>query len=142
MRKTAPGTAIPRDFKLTDKTIAWVNEKYPTVHIEDTLERFVETATAHGWMYADWQSGFRTCVRKGVDNGWNSIVQYKRGRAQDPKWIPVLSEVRPYGFRMPLPHETPEIYRTQFNHWKKEYERSKPKSPVIDFGNVLTKRIG
>lgn len=141
VRKTS-ASALPADFRLTEKTLAWVKEKYPTVHIEETLERFVETALANGWMYADWQSGFRTCVRKGVDNGWNSIVRYRQGRAQDPKWIPVLNEVRPYGFRMPEPQETPDSYRTKFNQWRREQELSKPKSPVIDFGNLLNKRIG
>lgn len=138
-KKCAPMTAIPEGFVLSEKTIAWVNEKYPTVQIEETLERFIETAEANGWMYADWQAGFRTCVRKGVDNGWNSVVRFKQGRAQDPKWLPILNEVHPYGFRMPLPHETPGSYRTEFESWKRKQETSPVRSPVIDFGNILKK---
>lgn len=134
MPRKAAATAIPESFALTEKTITWVSEKYPTVQIDETLERFIEKALADGWMYADWQSGFRTCVRKGVDNGWNSIVRFKKGRAQDPKWIPILSEASPYGFREPLPHETPDTYRTQFNFWKDDQKR---KAPVLDFGAAL-----
>jgi hypothetical protein len=140
-RKSTPMTAIPDEFALTEKTTAWVSEKFPTVNIEATLERFTDSALQHGRMYADWQAAFRTWVRKAVENKWDG-VEYKQGRAQDPKWLPILNEVRPYGFRMPQPHETPDIYRTQFYFWKREQERSKPKSPVIDFGNILNKRLG
>jgi hypothetical protein len=136
MRRVLPQTALPQDFKLTEKTINWVNEKYPTVDVETSLERFIETAEANGWMYADWQAGFKTCVRKGVDNGWNSIVRYKQGRAQDPRWIPVLSEVEPYGFRAPYPQETPETYRGEFNSWKRKEEASK-RTGVVDFSGML-----
>lgn len=130
MKKTLPVTALPADFKLTEKTIALVSAKYPTVDIESSLERFVETAEANGWMYADWQAGFRTCIRKGVDNGWNSIVRFKEGRAHDPRWISVLSEVAPYGFREPLEQETPSSYRSAFEFWKKTQQQSRSTGAV------------
>lgn len=136
MKKTLPVTALPESFSLTEKTIAWVSEKYPTVSVEDSLERFCEWASANGCMYADWQAAFKTCVRKGVDNGWNSIVRFKQGKKQDPRWIPVLSETEPYGFRAPQGHETPESYRTAFNLWKKEQNASKS-TGVIDFSSML-----
>lgn len=130
MKKTLPQTALPKDFKLTDKTISIVEMRYPTVDIEASLERFIETAEAGGWMYADWQAGFKTCIRKGVDNGWNSIVRFKEGRAQDPRWKPILSEVEPYGFRKPSEAETPEGYRTAFEQWKKTQNQSRSTGAV------------
>lgn len=136
MKKTLPVTALPDGFALTEKTIEWVSAKYPTVDIETSLERFIETAEANGWMYADWQAGFKTCVRKGVDNGWNSIVRFKQGRKQDPRWVPILSEVAPYGFREPHAQETPEGYRTAFNLWKKQQAQA-PVANVADIRNAL-----
>lgn len=131
-RKAAAITAIPDEFALTEKTKGWVSERFPTVNIEATLERFTDSALQHGRMYADWQAAFRTWVRKAVENKWDG-VEFKKGRAQDPKWIPILSEAGPYGFREPMQHETPDTYRTQFNFWKSEQK----KAPVIQFGEAL-----
>jgi hypothetical protein len=132
-KKSAPMTAIPDGFSLTEKTIKFVSERYPTVSIEGTLDKFVESSLAHGRMYADWQAAFRIWVRKSVENKWDGC-EFKKGRSQDPKWIPILSEAAPYGFRAPLERETPEVYRTQFNWWKDE---QKHKAPVIEFGESL-----
>lgn len=142
-KRSAPMMTIPEDFVLTEKTVAWVQEKYPTVNIDGTLERFVDSSHAHGRMYADWQAAFKNWVRKAIENKWDG-VEYKQGRAQDPRWMPILNEVRPYGFRMPLPHETPGSYRTEFENWKRKQEVGKPvydRAPVIDFGNLL-KKVG
>jgi hypothetical protein len=135
-KKQMPVSGIPEGFALTGKTEAWVIEKYPTVNIEGTLERFIESALAHGRMYADWQAAFRSWVRKAIENKWDG-VEFKKGREQDPRWIPVLSEAKPYGFRDPLPHETPDSYRSYFNTWKGQQKRA----PVIEFGDAL-KRFG
>lgn len=126
--------AIPEGFALTEKTIAWISEKYPTVNIEATLERFSDGALQHGRMYADWQAAMRTWVRKAVENKWDG-VEYKKGKEQDPRWTPILSEVAPYGFRPPIGAETPESYRTDFNLWKKRENRSS--APVLEFGKTL-----
>lgn len=132
-------SGIPEDFKLTEKTIAWVNEKYPTVNIEGTLERFTESAQAHGRMYADWQAAFRTWVRKAIENKWDG-VEFKQGRSQDPRWAPILNEVQPYGFRPPYPMETPDGYRTSFEIWKRKQNVDKPsRAPVLEFGPALKK---
>lgn len=131
-KKAAPISAIPDGFALTEKTISFVSERFPQVNIDGTLERFTESALAHGRMYADWQAAFRTWVRKAIENKWDG-VEFKKGREQDPKWMPILSEVEPYGFRAPEWHETPETYRTNFNLWKKEQKRA----PVIEFGSAL-----
>lgn len=133
-RKSAAITQIPEGFVLTEKTIKFVSERFPTVNIEATLERFTDSALQHGRMYADWQAAFRTWVRKAVENKWDG-VEYKKGRAQDPRWVPVLSEAAPYGFREPLPHETPDSYRTQFNWWKDEQKHGR--APVLEFGSAL-----
>jgi hypothetical protein len=136
VKRVMPISGIPEDFRLTEKTIGWVNEKYPTVNIEGTLERFVESAQAHGRMYADWQAAFRTWVRKAVENKWDG-VEFKQGRVQDPKWTSILKEVEPYGFRQPHALESVNAYRTAFEMWKRmQPER---KAPVIDFGNILRK---
>lgn len=133
-KRAMPISGIPGDFQLTEKTIAWVSEKYPTVNIEGTLERFTESAQAHGRMYADWQAAFRTWVRKAVENKWDG-VEYKQGKAQDPRWTSILKEVEPYGFRQPHALESPTAYKTDFEMWKRK--QPAPKSPVIDFGNIL-----
>lgn len=133
-RKQMPVTGIPESFKLTETTLLYISVTFPTVNIEKTLVRFTESALAHGRMYADWQAAFRTWVRKAVENKWDG-VEYKKGREQDPAWMPILNEVAPYGFRQPLPHETPGSYRTDFNLWKGRQNRA----PVIDFGAALKK---
>lgn len=135
-RKAMPISGIPEDFKLTEKTIQWVSEKFPTVNVEGTLERFIESAQAHGRMYADWQAAFKTWVRKAIENKWDG-VEFKQGKAQDPKWVSILKEVEPYGFRKPHGLETPQAYRTSFETWKRQ--QPAVKSPVIDFGNILRK---
>jgi hypothetical protein len=135
-RKQMPVTGIPADLKLTETTLLYITTTYPTVNIEGTLERFVESSLAHGRMYADWQAAFRTWVRKAIENKWDG-VEFKKGREQDPKWIPVLSEVQPYGFRAPEIQETPDSYRSAFNTWKRDRSRA----PVIEFGDHL-KRFG
>lgn len=123
MKKSMPVSAIPEGFTLTEKTVAWVIEKYPMVDVEGTIELFTENCEANGRMYADWQAAFRTWVRKAVDNKWSGVA-YKKGKAQDPRWTPILSEVAPYGFRQPHELESPEGYRTAFNRWKDQQNRS------------------
>ena len=136
-KRAMPVSGLPEGFALTEKTIAWVGERYPTVNLDRTLERFTESALAHGRMYADWQAAFRTWVRNAVENQWSSGVEFKKGIEDDPKWRPILSEVAPYGFRKPMAHETPGGYRTEFELWK----RNQPRAPVIQFGDAL-KRMG
>jgi hypothetical protein len=135
-RKQMPVTGIPKDFTLTETTLIYITTTFPTVNVEKTMERFVDSALAHGRMYADWQAAFRTWVRKAIENKWDG-VEFKKGIEQDPRWTPILSEVAPYGFRKPMPHETPGSYRTEFNLWKGKQNRA----PVIQFGDVL-KRMG
>ena len=132
-RKALPLTGLPEEFALTEKTIAHVNERFPTVDIEKSLERFCESALAHGRMYSDWQAAFRTWCRRAIEEKWDGVV-FKKGRDQDPRWAPILAEVKPYGFRQPQAHETPGSYRTEFELWK---SREKRAAPVIDFGDVL-----
>jgi hypothetical protein len=136
VKRAMPISGIPDDFQLTEKTIAWVNEKYPTVNIEGTLERFTESAQAHGRMYADWQAAFKTWVRKAIENKWDG-VEFKQGKVQDPKWISILKEVEPYGFRKPHALETPQAYRTSFESWQRTQKRAS--APVLEFGPALKK---
>jgi len=131
MRKTLPLSACPEDFKLTERTIETIERDYPTIDIEKTRRKFVLQAEAKGWMYKNWQSAFVNYCDNGERYGG---VVYKQGRSQDPRWTPILSEVAPYGFREPYPHETPDSYRTAFNLWKSQQNRA----PVsVDLRNAL-----
>ena len=47
-------------------------------------------------------------------------VTYKQGRNDDPLWAPVLQDARQFGFRDPMPHETPSSYRTQLMLWRNQ----------------------
>lgn len=123
MPKTLPGTAIPEDFQLTEKTIARVEQSDFSVDIPKTLNRFILKAESHGWIYKNWQSAFLNYVANGKDYGG---VEYKIGRAADPRWLPILAEAKPYGFRDPLAHETPGSYRTEFEQWKRIEKRDTP----------------
>ena len=126
-------TFLPDDFRLTGKTLAWLAEKNPTVDVEETLERFIDKAAAKGWRYRDWQAAFRNYVRNGKQYGG---VTYKGGMEHDPRWIAVLAEARKFGFRDPQKLETPAVYKTAFEMWKRE---PKP-SNVLPLRGVL-KRV-
>lgn len=115
VRKLAEKTLCPEDFTLTEKTLERMARQYPTVDIERTLEKFVLNAESKGWVYANWQMAFINYVDNADKYGG---VYFKQGKVQDPAWIRVLREANQYGFRGPLPHETPSIYETQFNLWR------------------------
>lgn len=132
-RRTLPTTGISEDFQLTEKTIARLERDYPTVHIERTKDRFERKAKANGWMYRDWQAAFLNYCDNAQKYGG---VEFKRGRDQDPLWIPVLNEARSYGFRVPEWQETPDSYRTSLKLWMSKKELGK-KAPVVEFGSVL-----
>lgn len=127
-------TFIAEDFELSPTTRTWIEKKYPQVDVEKTVEKFRRKAEAEGWMYRNWQRGFEGIVEKGMENGWRTIVTIKGGVQFDPKWIPLLKETRAAGFREPEKHETPQIYRTAFDQWKRQ-----PKTNVVNFGGVLKK---
>lgn len=116
--KTKGESFIPDPFELTPATLAWLAKKYPQVDADETLEKFVLDAKAKGWMYANWQAGFQGIVRKGMDNGWRSIVTLKGGREFDPKWQPILQEAKKFGFREPHETEAHGPYRTAFEMWR------------------------
>lgn len=118
---------LPDDFTLTDKTLAWLAEKHPTVDIDDTLERFCDHAAAKSWAYRDWQAAFRNYVRNGKQYGG---VTYKQGRNDDPLWTAVLQDARKFGFREPHAMETPSSYRTQLMLWRSQ--------PTTTHSNVLS----
>lgn len=130
MGKQLPCTGCPEDFALTEKTIARIEREYPTVDIQKTLQKFVLQSEAKGWMYRNWQSAFVNYCDNGKAYGG---VVYQEGPKQDPRWVQILAEVTPYGFRAPQTHETPQSYRTEFEQWKRFDKRS----PVIEFGNIL-----
>lgn len=134
--KTRGETFIPEPFELTPATLAWLAKKYPQVDESETTEKFVIEAKAKGWMYANWQAAYQTIVRKGMDNGWRSIVTLKGGKEFDPKWQPILHEARKSGFREPHELESHAVYKTQFDLWRREPKPAK----VVSFANVL-KRV-
>lgn len=114
-------TGIPEGFELTEATIARVERANFAVDIPKTLEKFILNAEAKGWMYKNWQSAFINYVDNGEKFGG---VYYKLGKQQDPAWKRVLAEAQKFGFREPLPHESPGIYETQFNQWKSAPKRT------------------
>jgi hypothetical protein len=118
---------LPEGFRLTEATRAWVEAKCPTVDIDETFEVFVDKAAAKAWAYRDWQAAFRNYVRNGQKYGG---LVFRNGRFADPRWSPVIVEAQAIGFREPMPHETPDSYRTAMRQWR-------PAQNVIPFGNVL-----
>ena len=138
-RKSAPMTVIPSDFQLTEKTRAWIETKYPTVNIEATLERFTDSALQHGRMYADWQAAARTWVRKAVENKWDG-VEYKQGKAQDPKWAPVMQRASGYGFRQPYSYETETSYERELEKFVESKQRARPALTLV--GSPLKRMVG
>lgn len=134
-RKQMQVTGIPEGFALTEKTLAWVDARYPNVDFDGTLERFTESALAHGRMYADWQAAFRTWVRKAIENKWDG-VEFRKGRIQDPRWKSVLEDARKYGFREPEIQETPDSYRSQLSRWVGNLDANK-KGTVVDFSKTF-----
>lgn len=133
MSRTLPTCGCPEDFQLTEKTVSRVLRDHPMIDMDKTLEKFVLNAEAKGWMYRNWQSAFVNYVDNGAQYGG---VFYITGRAADPRWIPVLNEVKPYGFRDPQNHETPNSYRTEFEMWKRADKRGTPVG-AIDFAGAL-----
>jgi hypothetical protein len=128
MRKTLPMTGIQEDFTLTESTQARIARDYPSVDVPATLDRFVRKAEALGWMYRNWQAAFLNYLDNGSKYGG---VVYVVGKAADPLWKPVLEEAGKYGFRLPMPHETPSSYRTQLMLW-----RSEPKTTHSNISNL------
>jgi hypothetical protein len=134
--KTRGETVIPQPFELTEKTLAWLEKKYPQIDLEETLERFEDWARQNGVMYADWQSGFRTVIRKGMDNGWRSVVTLKADKPRtDLMWQNLIHEGRKFGFREPQQGEGAAVYRSELEHFKRA-----PKQSVIPLAGVL-KRV-
>lgn len=137
MRRRAPAIAIPEDFRPNKTSIDFCSSRYPQVNIEATTERFIDWAQSDGALYVDWQATFRNCVRKGVENGWTSIVQLRKTtfvKTSDNKVVSMdqreftalerLKERRAViglaDFRDPGPGETSQQYRSaQEDEWTK-----------------------
>lgn len=127
--KTKPASAIEDSWRPEQKTINWVSAKFPQVEIEGTIEKFVLSALANGRMYSCWNSAFKTWVQRSIEKKWDGCA-FKEGREFDPKWLPVLSEAHPYGFRNPHEYETPEVYRTELRRWVRDRNRSTNVLPI------------
>lgn len=131
-------TFLPEGFCLTDATMQWLAGKFPTVDVEETIERFTDNAAAKAWAYRDWQAAFRNYIRNGQKYGG---VSYKQGVQQDPLWKPVLAEAARFGFRKPDPMETPRSYRTALDAWKRRPQHMADTINIVGLGNVL-KKVG
>lgn len=132
----SPQKGIPENFALTESTSNFMQNEFPTVDVEKTLALFRDKAEAGGWLYASWQAAFRNYVRNGQKYGG---IAYKNGRAQDPRWQPILAIAKPYGFREPEDNETPSSYRTAFEQWKSFEKRS---TNVLPFDQEFARRFG
>lgn len=140
-------TFIAEDFELTEKTLAWLEKKYPSVDPVETLEKFKRSAEAGGWMYRNWQRAFEGIVQKGIDNGWRSIVTLKGGKEFDPKWQGVLHEARKHGFREPGEAESAGVYKTALELWLKQERRKnvvnfEDRKAQLEMVNEFQKRWG
>lgn len=113
-------TFIPDEFQMNDDLRKWCNETFPQIDPEATFTRFREWAEDKAVVSRSWSSKFKRVVRCGVEEGWKGIVVYSKGKAVDPAWQTLLSEARKYGFREPLEHETPGVYRTKLMLWRNE----------------------
>lgn len=130
-----PAHSLPEDFRLTDTTLEFMSKEYPTIDVERTLTLFKDKAEAGGWMYSSWQASFRNYVRNSAKYGG---VAYTEGRAQDPRWQPILALASQYGFRAPTEVETPVSYRTEFERWK----GSQARENVLPFAQEFARRFG
>lgn len=127
---------IPEQFELTPATLEWLAAKYPQIDVAETLERFIGWAEADGVMYANWQRAFQNVVRKGMDNGWRSIVTLKAEKAKtDTAWQILIAEGRKFGFREPHAGEGFVVYRSELEFFKKQPQR--PVSRPDTSGRVL-----
>lgn len=65
-------TALPNDFSLSDRVIAWANEKGHG-NLQAHLENFISAAKRNGYVYADWDEALMEAIRK----DWAKLSQAK-----------------------------------------------------------------
>lgn len=137
MPRMTSATSIADDFGFEKfpELKKWLEKEFPTVDPDATMIRFIEYAEDSGRMASKWTACFKRIVRCGMENNWKGICVFKKGKSDDPRWAPIINEVKPYGFRAPQSHETPGSYRTEFELWKGKQKRSS----VISFGDALKK---
>lgn len=127
MRKTAPLTALPDPFLLTDRTRETAEREHPNFDIDKTKVKFERKAESLGWMYKSWQAAFLNYLDNCAKYGG---AVFKSG-ASDPAWTAILEEARKYGFPAPTAeHPTPASYKTAFERWK---AREKKDERVLEF---------
>lgn len=118
-------------FELDDKLRLWLEQKFPTVDADGTLELFTDKARAKGWLYADWPAAFRNYVRNGHQYGG---VAHRAGLS--PEFNALIPRARACGFRMPNKHESAGAYRTALD----TFDKRQAHAAGGRFSNVL-KRI-
>lgn len=106
-------------FVLDDKLRLWLEQKFPAVEADETLELFTDKARAKGWVYADWPAAFRNYIR---NSGQYGGVAFKRGLG--PEFNGLIPRARAVGFRMPQRHETASAYRSALDTFDKQQASS------------------
>ena len=65
-------TALPNGFALSDRVIAWADEKGHG-NLQAHLENFISAAKRNGYVYADWDEALMEAIRK----DWAKLSQAK-----------------------------------------------------------------
>ncbi len=117
MKRGAPATTTitAARFALNDNLRAWLNDRYPTINQDATLELFTDKALAKGWVYADWSAAFRNYMRR--SNEWGG-VEYKTG-LKEPAFDHLIKHAKAIGFRLPNKLDTASSYRDALNEFDK-----------------------
>jgi hypothetical protein len=135
MTKRAPAkiTITAARFALDDKLRDWLDDRYPTIDQDVTLELFTDKALAKGWVYADWSAAFRNYMRRSKE--WGG-VEYKTG-LDDPAYSHLIQHAKAIGFRMPNKLDTAYSYRDSLN----EYDKTQATKQAALLPGLTIKRI-
>lgn len=67
-QKQNRATAIPKDFKISERVIKWANENGHR-DLQKHFDNFVISAQAKGYTYKDWDAAFMNAIR----NNWAKV---------------------------------------------------------------------
>ncbi len=130
MKRTAKCKPIG-DWEPTSPALKkWIDDKFPTLDIDETFELFRDKAEANAWEYASWDAAFRNYLRKALE--WGGAV-FTCNRIE-PGWRDAIHKARKVGFREPGSHESLAVYRSAVE----SYDPSSAPGNVIDIFSQVT----
>lgn len=100
-------TTLPEPFELTEATLTWLTDFYPTVDPKIAHTRFESWACE--MEYRDWQRAFRNSVIRAADR--NELGPMLKKIKPKTIWDDLLTEATAIGFRQPNHGEKIEDYR-------------------------------